>query len=131
MAEGTGQLLAISDLHITYAENRAVVEPRPTHDDWLIVAGDVGELGRRRVGPQHARQRFAQVVWAPGNHELWTPRKTSPLRGEHRYQHLVALCRRLGVVTPEDPYPVWDGPGGPVAVAPLFVLYDYTFLPPG
>ena len=29
------------------------------------------------------------------------------LRGEDRYQHLVALCRELGVITPEDPYPVW------------------------
>ncbi len=41
------------------------------------------------------------------------------------------LCRRLGVVTPEDPYPVWQGDGGPVTIAPLFVLYDYTFRPPG
>jgi hypothetical protein len=32
------------------------------------------------------------------------------------------------VLPPEDPYPVWDGPGGPVTVAPLFVLYDYSFL---
>jgi hypothetical protein len=53
------------------------------------------------------------------------------LRGESRYQHLVRLCRGLGVLTPEDPYPVWDGPGGPVTIAPLFVLYDYTFLPVG
>jgi len=35
------------------------------------------------------------------------------------------------VVTPEDPYPVWDGPGGPVVVAPLFLLYDYSFRMPG
>jgi hypothetical protein len=35
------------------------------------------------------------------------------------------------VTTPEDPYPVWDGPGGVAIVAPLFLLYDYTFLPPG
>lgn len=33
--------------------------------------------------------------------------------------------------TPEDPYPVWSGPGGPVIVAPLFVLYDYSFHAPG
>jgi hypothetical protein len=43
----------------------------------------------------------------------------------------VELCRRLGVLTPEDPYPVFDGQGGPVRVAPLFLLYDYTFRPPG
>ena len=72
------------------------------------------------------------MVWAPGNHELWTT-KHDPvrLRGAERYRHLVESCRRLGVVTPEDPYPVWDGPGGPVVVAPLFLLYDYSFRPAG
>ena len=49
------------------------------------------------------------------------------LRGEARYRHLVALCRASGVLTPEDPYPVWEGPGGPATVAPLFLLYDYSF----
>jgi hypothetical protein len=72
------------------------------------------------------------VIWAPGNHELWTPPKdTVTLRGVQRYEYLVALCRELGVTTPEDPYPIWEGPGGPVAVAPLFLLYDYSFLPEG
>ena len=41
------------------------------------------------------------------------------------------VCRKLGVVTPEDEYPVWTGRGGPVAVAPLFLLYDYSFRLPG
>jgi hypothetical protein len=31
------------------------------------------------------------------------------------------------VVTPEDSFPVWTGSGGPVVVAPLFTLYDYSF----
>jgi hypothetical protein len=53
------------------------------------------------------------------------------LRGVARYHRLVELCRRLGVLTPEDPYRVWYGPGGPVVVAPLFVLYDYSFRMPG
>ncbi len=26
---------------------------------------------------------------------------------------------------------MWDGPGGPVVVAPLFLLYDYSYLPAG
>jgi hypothetical protein len=33
----------------------------------------------------------------------------------------------MGVLTPEDPYPVWEGEGGPLRVAPLFLLYDYSF----
>jgi hypothetical protein len=52
-------------------------------------------------------------------------------RGDERYRALVELCRRLDVVTPEDEYPVWPGPGGPVVVAPLFLLYDYSWLAPG
>ena len=45
-AARAGKLLAISDLHVAYAENRAIVEAlRPeSADDWLIVAGDVGEM---------------------------------------------------------------------------------------
>jgi 3',5'-cyclic AMP phosphodiesterase CpdA len=76
------------------------------------------------------RDKYAQVIWVPGNHELWT-HAADPvkLRGEERYRHIVALCGELGVLTPEDPYPVWDGEGGPVTVAPLFLLYDYTFRP--
>jgi 3',5'-cyclic AMP phosphodiesterase CpdA len=76
--------------------------------------------------------RFGTVVWAPGNHELWTPRDDPfQLRGVARYEHIVEVCRRLGIHTPEDPYPIWSGPGGPVQVAPLFLLYDYSFLPDG
>jgi 3',5'-cyclic AMP phosphodiesterase CpdA len=131
----TGKLFAISDLHVAYPENRQLVEHlRPESDrDWLLVAGDVGELvADIEWALRTLRERFATVVWAPGNHELWTP-PADPitLRGEERYQHLVEMCRRIGVVTPEDPYPIWAGTGGPVAVVPLFLLYDYTFRPAG
>jgi hypothetical protein len=134
-AGGAGQLLAISDLHIGYDENRALVEKTRPHseDDWLLVAGDVAEtVAAIRWALHTLAGRFAKVIWAPGNHELWThPKDPVTLRGVARYEHLVALCRDLGVTTPEDPYPVWHGPGGPVAVAPLFLLYDYSFLPSG
>ncbi|MFE7330215.1 metallophosphoesterase family protein [Streptomyces sp. NPDC057565] len=128
-------LLAISDLHVRHPENREIVERlRPESDcDWLLIAGDVGELSTDIESTLTLlRDRFSTVVWAPGNHELWTVAEDPvQARGVHRYNHLVELCRRLGVLTPEDPYPVWDGPGGPVAVAPLFLLYDYTFRPRG
>ncbi|WP_416971348.1 metallophosphoesterase family protein [Streptomyces sp. 4F14] len=134
-AGGAGRLLAISDLHIGYPENRALVEElQPdTPDDWLLVAGDVSEnVADIRWTLKTLASRFAKVVWAPGNHELWThPADPVTLRGVERYEHLVAVCRDLGVVTPEDPYPVWEGPGGPAVVAPLFLLYDYSFLPAG
>ncbi|MBO0867913.1 MAG: metallophosphoesterase [Micromonosporaceae bacterium] len=129
------QLLAISDLHVSYRENRAFVEAlRPrSAADWLLVAGDVADLiPDIEWALRLLASRFATVVWAPGNHELWS-RNADPvrLRGEQRYQHLVRICRDLGVHTPEDPYPVFDGESGPVTVAPLFTLYDYSWLPEG
>ena len=129
----TGRLLAVSDLHVGYPENRAYADSLAPGDpgDWLIVAGDVGETFAD-IGFVLASlaSRFATVIWTPGNHELWTlPSDQVTLRGVARYEALLKVCRRFGVLTPEDDFPVWDGPGGPVTVAPLFTLYDYSFLP--
>jgi 3',5'-cyclic AMP phosphodiesterase CpdA len=126
-----GSLLAVSDLHVAYPENRRIVaglHPREP-DDWLIVAGDVGEIFADVIDTLATlAQRFARVIWAPGNHELWThPSDPVPSRGVQRYQELVAACRALGVLTPEDDFAVWRGPDGPVTVAPLFLLYDYSW----
>jgi 3',5'-cyclic AMP phosphodiesterase CpdA len=55
------------------------------------------------VGLSTLRDHFAKVIWAPGNHELWTPREDLQLRGEERYRYLVELCRGMGILTPEDP----------------------------
>ncbi|MGW9554689.1 metallophosphoesterase family protein [Nocardiopsis sp. NPDC055551] len=129
------RLFAVSDLHVSHPENRDIVDQLTpsTEGDWLIVAGDVGEVFadiERVLGTLAAR--FARVIWVPGNHELWThPSDPIQLRGEARYRALVDMCRHLGVLTPEDPYPVWTGDGGPAQVVPLFLLYDYSFLAPG
>lgn len=133
--DGTGKLLAVSDLHVSHRENREIVASlRPeSAGDWLLVAGDVADITTDVAWALGTlRERFETVVWSPGNHELWThPSDPIQLRGEQRYRHLVDICRSLGVLTPEDPYPVWHGAGGPAIVAPLFVLYDHTFLPDG
>jgi 3',5'-cyclic AMP phosphodiesterase CpdA len=129
------RLLALSDLHVAFPENRKIVEDlRPASaGDWLLLAGDVGELfADIEWALRTLRDRFATVVWTPGNHELWTHHEDPVrLRGEERYLSLVELCRGLGIVTPEDPYPVWEGEAGAVTIAPLFLLYDYTFRPDG
>ena len=128
-------LLAVSDLHVSHRGNRAVVEGiRPRDDgDWLIVAGDVcdtvADLERTLA---LLAGRFEKVIWAPGNHELWTPpHEQLALRGDERYRHLVEICRRLGVLTPEDEYPIWRGGEEDLVVVPLFLLYDYSWRPAG
>jgi 3',5'-cyclic AMP phosphodiesterase CpdA len=131
MGLNEGSLLAISDLHVEHPENReAVASIAPQSEaDWLIVCGDVAdEPADLEWALGLLAERFARVIWVPGNHELLAPREAPlALRGERRYHYLVELCRSLGVLTPEDPYPIWEGPGGPMRVVPLFLLYDYSF----
>jgi len=127
------RLWAISDLHVGFEDNRRLVDALPAYPgDWLIVAGDTGET------PSHLdfvlrtlEPRFAQLIWTPGNHDLWTPRTLEGgQRGVAHYQRLVRLCRSYGALTPEDPYAHWPGEGPARAIVPTFTLFDYSFRPP-
>ncbi len=97
---GEARLWATSDLHVGYADNRRIVtdDLHPAGDgDWLIVAGDVAEKPADiEWALATLAGRFARVVWAPGNHELWTRHAKDPvqLRGQDRYEHLVAALPR-------------------------------------
>lgn len=126
------RLWAISDLHVGHEANRrAVVGLEPRQDDWLAVVGDVGEtVDHLKTALDALTAKFARVLWTPGNHELWTAHGDG-LAGQAKYERLVEVCRERGVVTPEDPYPIWPGstPEAPIVLAPLFLLYDYTFAP--
>ena len=139
-----GRLFAISDLHISKKENRAALDAfvadhgRRHDDDWLIVAGDIGErVTQLKSALTLLTRKFARVFFTPGNHDLWCPAgATDRTRGQARYDEIVDTCRGLNVVTPEDPYVEWpasrDVDGQPVAptyIAPLFLLFDYSFRP--
>ena len=124
------RLWAIADLHLAAEANRAGLLALGNYpDDWLIVGGDVCEgieLFAEALG--WLTRRFARVIWVPGNHELWlTDRWAGPRSSVAKYAALVAAARRLGVLTPEDPFVAWP-PTGDVIV-PLFTLYDYSFRP--
>lgn len=123
------RLLAISDLHVANRDNRDAVAELPRFgDDWLIVAGDVGEtLDQLAWTLERLQRRFARILWVPGNHDLWV--RDDALAGEAKYRALVDVCRAHDVATPEDPYPVFERPAGPIVLAPLFLLYDYSFRP--
>lgn len=126
------KLYAISDLHLGHAANRQALAQLPAYlNDWLIVAGDIGETEAHLIEAlQLLTRRFARVLWTPGNHDLWTlPNDPNPLRGEAKYNRMVEICRDFGVLTPEDPYVIWPGATTPYILAPLFLLYDYSFRP--
>ena len=99
---------------------QALAEAPAFPDDWLIVAGDVAEsMERLNDAFGMLRNRFAKIIWVPGNHELWTVPGPKG-RGAAKYEAVVDLARSFGILTPEDPYPVWEGEGGPCVVCPLF-----------
>lgn len=127
--------MAVSDIHVGHRGNRPITEGihADSPEDWLIVAGDVSEkTDDIRWALSLLRSRFEKVIWVPGNHELWTTAKDPvQIHGAPRYDYLVNLCREIDVITPEDPYPVWDDINGPVTLVPMFLLYDYSFLPEG
>jgi predicted phosphodiesterase len=127
------KLWAISDLHIGYPQNRHAIQELPSHpNDWLVLAGDIGEnVGDLRFVFETLSPRFRQLVWVPGNHELWTVPHEDMLRGQSKYDALVAACREHGVFTPEDSYALFDDGVQPHLIAPLFTLYDYSFCPDG
>lgn len=127
------KLWALGDLHLANRLNREGIEAMPAHpEDWLALVGDVGESEEvLRWALSVLEEKFHRLLWVPGNHDLWS-RKSDPYRGEAKYRHLVEICRGHGVITPEDPFPLWPHPGPdgrPYLLAPLFLLYDYSFRP--
>jgi hypothetical protein len=126
------KLYAISDLHLGYEANRLAlgsITSRP--NDWLVLAGDIGETkAHLEFAIEQLKPRFANLVWVPGNHDLWTlPSTDDCSRGCVKYERLVEVCRSHGVLTPEDPYAIVSIAGIQVRIAPLFLLYDYSYRP--
>ena len=129
------RLFAISDIHVSHAINReGIAAMREYPDDWLIVAGDIGEqVSHLRFTLDQLTRRFAKVIWTVGNHDLWCPPDaTDRTHGQARYDELVDICRSYDVLTPEDPFAVWPAgsDSSPIYICPLFLFYDYSFRPP-
>jgi Icc-related predicted phosphoesterase len=126
------KLYAISDLHIDHQINYQALSMLPTFsEDWLIIAGDTcTTVEHLCTALSYLTQRFAQVLWVPGNHDLWSGVSGITEQGVEKYHQLVSACRDFGVLTPEDPYPLWPGEGEEHILVPLFTLYDYSFRPP-
>ena len=61
-------LLALSDLHVGYRENRALLDGlRPRSErDWLLVPGDVAErFADVEWALRTLTERFTRVIWRP------------------------------------------------------------------
>lgn len=126
------KILAISDIHVNHPENWAALQNlSPQLDAWLIVAGDIAD-SIEDIEKSFALlvKRFQQVIWVPGNHDLWTlPNDPDGRKGNYKYNYLIELCQKYGVVSPEDSYPIVGSASQKIRILPLFILYDYSFRP--
>ena len=116
------RILAISDLHADFRENRALLEELPSvayQRDILIAAGDISDrLETLKVTLALLRTKFLKVFYVPGNHELWV-RKGSHTSIE-KFFSVLALCDSLDIQTsPEKVDTTW--------IVPLFSWYDPQF----
>ncbi|MBI1178280.1 serine/threonine protein phosphatase [bacterium] len=90
------RLFAWSDLHVDYPANLRTLEQLSCadfRDDALLIAGDVSSDANRLMRAlEGLKNRFAEVAFVPGNHDLWV----SPQTRESSLEKLHALraaCR--------------------------------------
>jgi len=131
------RIASVSDLHTDYAENRELVVALATEIhrrgvDAVIVAGDVSHKDDRiRRALAAFREVAPEVLYVPGNHDLWFDVADAPSRPEldtwRRYRELLpALVEAEGAIyLPKAPF-VRLG----IGFAGACGWYDYSFLLP-
>lgn len=116
------RIFALSDLHADFRANRerlARIPAGPYRRDALIVAGDVADRAdviRDTLGG--LRDRFAELFFVPGNHELWV--RDGAGDSLEKFHAVLELCGSLGVRTR-------PGRAGGVWIVPLFSWYTPDF----
>ncbi|RDD45574.1 hypothetical protein TrispH2_003517 [Trichoplax sp. H2] len=98
------RIFAISDLHVDYGQNWAVVNDWSDTDynnDVLILAGDVTDsLELLKSTLILLRQKFAQVCFVPGNHDVWVRKhRDGDTNSIAKFGQILNLCQRIGIKT--------------------------------
>jgi len=122
MAAPPVPILAISDLHTDFRENRMWLEQMPGElfkEAVLIVAGDISDrLDILASTLALLRAKFSHVFYVPGNHELWVRKETGT--SIEKFFRIVDLCEALDIQTrPAQIGDVW--------IVPLFSWYEPGF----
>ena len=111
------RIFAISDLHMDSPETLQYMLSLSNQDyldDTLIIAGDVSDsLGRLEQVLVSLQQKFRQLAYVPGNHELWV-RDDGAVDSLEKFNAIVALYQRLSPVgrlrSPQTPVERWRIP---------------------
>ena len=118
------RIFAVSDLHVDYESNARWVEQLSAADhqgDVLIVAGDVSDsLARLDRCLTTLASRFRQVLFVPGNHELWVVRENRGRSSMEKFEQVCDVVRASGASM--EPFRA-NG----VFIVPLLGWYDHSF----
>src|SRR6184192_1471948 len=118
------RVFALSDIHIDYDANARWIGALSTvdyRDDVLILAGDVTDalpLLEWCLGA--LTMRFKQVLFVPGNHDLWVIREN---RGKNSFQKFDEVC----AVVESSGASMQPFRERGVSIIPLLAWYDYSF----
>lgn len=117
------KIYALSDIHVDYPDNFRWLEQLDTQryqQDALLLAGDVShDMARLARTFELLKQRFSQVFFIPGNHELWTLKRENGHALE-KCDRILELCSRHAVHT--RPQRLANN-GDAVWIVPLFSWY--------
>ncbi len=120
------RIFAISDIHIDYMENRTWLLDLSKFDyqnDILILAGDVTDkTPLMTMAFEVLKGIFAEVLYVPGNHDLWIRRNNGGDSLE-RFDLINTLADDHGIRT--KPFSC-----GALTIVPLLSWYDFSFGPP-
>jgi Icc-related predicted phosphoesterase len=119
----TMRIFAISDLHIDFKENLTWLHQLSRdcyRGDLLLVGGDVcDDLSLFMEGLKILKSRFREIIFVPGNHDLWVHRNQAKDSIQKFYQ-IKAIAADLDVKM--KPLHI-----GPVSIVPLLGWYDESF----
>jgi predicted phosphodiesterase len=117
------RFFALSDIHVDYPENMQWVkdiDAKYYQQDILILAGDVtDDLGLLSWVFDSLKAKFSDVLFVPGNHELWLREEDVDCSLE-KFTVIERLCLSHGIKTDVTHY-------DQVSVVPLYSWYDYSF----
>lgn len=118
------RVFATSDLHVDYRENGrwvSEISKADFTDDVLILAGDISDsLERIERTLKALSLRFRQVLYVPGNHDLWVLRDRNIRDSFEKFGFVRDVVNGSGASC--EPFH-----GTRTSIVPLFGWYDFSF----
>jgi predicted phosphodiesterase len=118
------RIFALSDIHVDYDSNArwlSKLSASDYQDDVLILAGDISDIpSLLEYCFKTLTRRFGQVLYVPGNHDLWVLRSQKEKTSFEKHKLVCALAESYNVLM--KPFH-----RGTLSVIPLQGWYDYSF----